>query len=194
MAFNLSEIRDYIRVEADIQGLKEYTVLIDAMINQELRQFTGKSKYQEMYDTTTFTVADPTVNTFSLPVDFQMFDTLTYVQPSDTNTTPLNLTQGKGLNICANGKPMYYRRQGNVFFVYPYLNLCLNDQLVLGYYKFATLQNETDLFPVESLEKAVIQKVIARMLAKVSSQRAQMAQMEAKEAYQDSRVENAGNS
>lgn len=189
----LSEIRDYIRVEAEIQGIGEYSVLIDDMINDELRQYTGKSKYFEMQESQTFTIVEPVVNAFSLPVDFQMFDTVTWVRPWDANFTPLELTQGKGKIIPAEGRPEYYRRQGSQFFVYPYLGLCLNDLIVLGYYKFATLQLETDIFPVPSLEKAVKQKVISRLLMKTSTQRAQFAKMEAKEAYQDSRNENAGN-
>lgn len=195
MSFNLSEIRDYIRVEADIAGLKEYTVLIDAMVNEELRRFTGKSKYPEMWTSTTFTVPDPVVNVFSLPVDFQLFDSVTYISSEGFSLgwPPRNLSHGKVSGfVPAIGKPEYYRRQGNQLFVYPFLDMCLNDQIVLAYYKFVTLQQETDLFPVDSLEKAVIQKVMARMLSKVSSDRAQMANLEAKEAYQDSRAQDAG--
>lgn len=190
---NLSEIRDYIRTEADIQGLREYTVLIDLIINQELKQFTGKSKYDEMKESTTITLPFPVVNAFDLPADFQLFDTVTWTRPWDANFTPLELTQGKGKVICAEGHPEYYRRQGNQFFVYPYLGMEPNDQIVLGYYKFATLILDTDEFPVLSLEKAVIQKAMKRMLSKISTQRAELAGQEAKEAYLDSRVENAGN-
>lgn len=189
----LAEIRDYIRVEAGVKGIGEYSVLIDNMINQELRRFTGRSKYFEMQTTETFTISSlPVVNAFSLPVDFQLFDFVTWVRPWDSNFTPLNLTAGKGLMIPAEGDPTYYRRQGSQIFVYPYLGLCLNDQIILGYYKSQILQAETDEFPVPSLEMAVIQRVISR-LPSVSTEEKQAAAMEAKATYIDSRSENAGN-
>ena len=189
----LSEIRDYIRVEGEIKGIGEYSVLIDYLINTELRQYTGKAKFNEMQvpSPVVFTISDPTVNSFTLPSDFQLFDFVVWARPDDTNITPLNLTPGRGISF-GHGIPEYYRSQGANFFVYPFSDLCLNDTITLGYYKTVILQNETDEFPVPSLEKAVIQKVISR-LPTISTAKQQSCLAEAKQAFLDARAEYAGN-
>jgi len=192
---NLSEIRDLIRAEAGIQGLDEYTTLIDAILNQELQQITGKSKYEELRTNFTFTSIADGMYEFDLPEDFQLFADLYFFQNGDDPELGRSLVAGirgrSAVNIA--GYPTYYVIMGRKLQVYPYTDFYLDDYLKLAYYKKPVLVNDTDEFPVPSLEKSVQQAVMARMLRQVDTKRSQMAKADANEAYLASRAENAAN-
>lgn len=194
---NLSEIRDLIRAEANIEGLGEYTSTIDNLINVELQRLTGKSKYAQLLTEYTFTsVADGTFQ-FDLPDNFQLFGTLSFVpyQNSLAYGTPYELSKGFewGYLTQTMGCPKFWHRVGNSFRIYPYTDFYINDSLVLSYYKRPELLLDADVFPVDSLIPAVQQYVIARMLVMTDTKRAALTRQNANSAYLDTRSEDAGN-
>lgn len=193
---NLSELRDLIRAEASIGGFEEYTNLIDFQVNQELQRFTGKSKYEELRTSTTFTVSTAESHLFALPDDYQLFDSLLFT-PANVSLPfgPVTLSRGivGRFSLNSSGAPLYWARYGAQLQVYPYTDVAINDTLFLSYYKKVTLTLDTDEFPVPSLEKAVQQAVMARLVRMKDSRKAQQFKAEAQEAYLDSRAQNAGN-
>lgn len=194
---NLSEMRDYIRAEANLSGAKEYSTLIDSIINQELQAITGKAKYADLFipDFVFTSPADQT-HSFDIPADLQILDSVTFNRSDDINPQR-GYTLSRGIRgmwqVNANGYPKYYTRENGFFQIYPYTSFFLNDFVTLGYYKRPTLQAETDQFPVQSLEKAVIQATIGRMLRLVDTKRAMMASQDAAKAYIESRAEDVTN-
>lgn len=194
---NLSELRDLIRAEANIQGLDEYTTLIDAIINQELQRITGKSKYQELLTEFTYTSALTGTYGFDLPADFQLWDFITFspIEGSLAYGRPFNLSKGFARGHLTNtyGVPQFFHRVGNRFNVYPFTEFYLNDRLILSYYKRPVLLLDSDVFPVESLIPAVQQYVMARMLGMTDSKKSLIVRRNAEGAYIDSRSEDAGN-
>jgi len=192
---NLSEIRDLIRAEANIQGLGEYTNLIDNLINNELQRITGKSKYTELLEEETYTLAAAEEFEFTLPADFQLFNEVRY-SPETVNppwAVPYPLTQGKETLFISEGyKTQYWFRKGNVFQVYPYSELVIGDQFILSYYKRPELLADADIFPVASLANVVQLYVMARMMRLRDTKASLLMKAEADQAYKDSRSEAAG--
>lgn len=195
---NLSEIRDLIRAEANIEGLGEYTNLIDALVNEELGRLTGTAPYAELITETVLTSLVDATFEFALPVDFQILDRIVFV-PNAANPASYgsSYTLDKGLQrgylTQIEGRPLYYRRFGTKVRVYPYTQFYANDSLNLSYYKRPVLTLDTDLFPVESLIPPVRQYVMARMLAMTDTKKAQYARGNANTALIAARAENAGN-
>lgn len=189
----LAEIRDLIRAEANLQGLDEYTVLIDSILNQELQQMTGKSKYTELLDSDTLTSTGDGMHLFSLPADFQLFGDLQYFQSGELQSIPLGQGIRNQYQAHIEGYPQYYAIVGTQLQIYPYSSFYLGDYLILGYYKKPQLVLDSDVFPVSSLEKAVIQATMGRMLRMVDTKRAQMATADADKAWIESRAINVAN-
>lgn len=193
---NLAEIRDLVKAEAALNGFKSNNVLIDSMINQELSAITGKSKYVELLTEFNYPPLTDEQYAFELPEDFQIFESLTYFRNSNTDperitTLSLGLRTRGYLNY--SGSPQFYNRIGNTFKVYPYTEVYDDDSLTLAYYKKVTLIEDTDLFPVESLEKSVIQMVMSRLLRARDSKQSMMAKQEGIQAWKESRSQDAGN-
>lgn len=193
---NLSEIRDLIRAEANIQGLGEYTNLIDNLINNELQRITGKSKFTELLNTKTYLLSVEGEFTFTLPDDFQLFNALTY-NPSVVNNPwakPYNLTYSKLLkyDTAIEGKPLYWMRQGNFLFVAPNIDSFIGDEFILSYYKRPELLEDNDIFPVPSLANVIQLYVMARMMRSRDTKASIMMKTEADQAYRDSRSEAFG--
>lgn len=189
----LAELRDLVRAEANIQGLKEYSTMIDASINQELSRLTGKSKYEELRAQQIYTTTGIAQNTFLLPVDYQHIISATYNAFNSNQTCQLGKGNATMLEVVKCGWPYYYARQGLNLIVYPYMDVAVGDILTLDYYKKVILTLDADSFPVPSLELPVIQFVIARMLSMTDTRKAQFAAEKAEETYRDTRAENAGN-
>ncbi len=194
---NLSEIRDLIRAEANIEGIGEYSTLIDALINEELQRVTGTAHFAELLTETTLSVAANEQYEFDLPADFQLLDRIIYV-PSEASRAfsgPFPLDRGfpRGWLTNTNGRPQFYSRFGSKLRIYPYTESYLNDELSLSYYKKVTLSADTDEFPVDSLLPVVRQYVMGRLLAMTDSKKAMLARQNANTAYIGSRAENAGN-
>lgn len=200
----LAELRALISSEANIKGLREYQTLIDWLINQELFRLTGKSKYAAMWEqaTTTISVVPIAPYTFALPTDYQLIDTLVYQQNPLSNNSLGQWTLYKG-NVNGGlltespisssfGLPRYYARQASNLSVYPWAGIQLGDNFILSYYKTVTLQNDTDVFPVESLEQPIQLFVIGRLLAMTDTQKATLALRLAETARVDSRVQETG--
>lgn len=192
---NLSEIRDLIRAEAGIPGIFEFDSLIDTIINQELRELTGKSKYQEMRRSAQITYTNDRLHEFPLPEDFQLMDKINYWHDGDEEGDVLELSKGRSSQWMSltMGTPLYYERVGTNLQIYPYSDATVNDTLTISYYGFTVLTLDTDEFPVLSLEKAAIQFAMARFLRATDTKRAQMAAAEGEKAWRDSRVEDAAN-
>lgn len=189
----LAEIRDLIRGESNIQGLKEYGTIIDAAINQELSRMTGKSRYEDLRTSTIFTVVSTEEYAFPLPVDYQHLISVSYTAYNSNCTYQLGKGLASQVELNRWGRPRYFARYASQLFVYPYPDIDVNDIFQLDYYKKVILVNDADEFPVISLEQAVIQAVMARMIAMTDTSKAQFAKQLAEEAYKDSRAENAGN-
>lgn len=193
---NLSEMRDLIRAEANLEGAKEYSTLIDSIINQELQALTGKAKYAELLSSYVFTSPADQTHSFPIPTDFQLIDSVTFNRFDDINPNRgYTLSRGiRGMwqsNI--NGYPKYYTREAGFFQIYPYTSFFLNDFVTVSYYRKPILILETDEFPIVSIEKAVIQATMGRMLRLVDTKRAQLATQDAEKSFMESRAEDAGN-
>lgn len=196
---NLSEIRDLIRAEANIEGLDEYQTLIDNLINQELQRLTGLAPYAELLTEATLTWTVDGQFDFDLPTDFQLLNRIIYV-PNPTNTAsaaygnpfPLDKGFSQGFQTCPNGVPQFYHRFGTKLRIYPYLSSYTGDSLTLSYYKKPELVLDGDLFPVDSLIPPVQQFVMARMLRMTNTQKARDTQANANQALIAARAQNAG--
>lgn len=193
---NLSELRDLIRSEADIQGLSEYTNLIDQLINMELQRQTGKAKYNELLVEELFTATADEEFTFDLPADYQLLNKLTFA-PAETSrwyANPYDLDKGHptGYRSTTEGSPQFFSRVGSTIKVYPYTGIYINDTLILSYYKKPELLLDDDLFPVESLINVVQQYVMARMLRLRNTKASVLVAKDADRAFFDSRAEAAG--
>lgn len=188
----LAEIRDLIRGEANIQGLKEYGTIIDAAINQELSRLTGKSRYEDLRTFVPFTTSADEQFTFSLPEDVQHIVSVSYTAYNSNCSYLLGRGVSSFVELHWQGFPKFYARSGANLLVYPYSNIYINDAFQLDYYKKVILTLDGDEFPVISLEQPVIQAVMARMLAMTDTTKAQFAKQLSEEAYKDSRAENAG--
>lgn len=194
---NLSELRDLIRAEATIGGLRQYDPMIDAIINQELFSMTGKSKYEELSENEVFTSPANCTYQFNLPSDFQLIGSIVYKRPLtdpcfSSILSPANIQKNQW-ELYSYGRPLYYKRVGMQLWVYPYTEFYSGDTLGFTYYKKPLLLLDTDEIPVPQLEKALIQAVIGRMLMMTDSKRAQVALAQANRAWQDVRAHNAGN-
>jgi len=191
---NLSEIRDLIRAEAGIAGLDEYTTLIDSMINQELQEITAKSKYEVLRTSVTFTsVADETYE-FDLPEDFQLVADVYFRESANDLPDRLLVAGIRGRTLAdPEGAPRNYVIVGDKFQVYPYTRFYTDDAVILSYYKRPVLAADTDEFPIPSIEKAVQQLTMARMLRMVDTKRAQMAKAAGDESWRTSRAEHGAN-
>lgn len=194
MAIVLAELVDMVRSEANIEGFKEMTNLIVNILNQELQRFTGKGKFEELRTDLTVDLSADEQFQIPLPADFQLFGAITYYKSGDL-TTGLQLSKGQGFGYQEGlqGTPRYFTRYGNSYInVYPALGTLLEDRLVLSYYKKPQMLLDTDPLQVPSLETAVVQATIGRMLRMTSTQRAQLATREAHSAFNDARAQNAG--
>lgn len=192
---NLAEIRDMIRAEAGLQGLDEYTALIDAILNQELQATTGKAKYQELLTSATLTSLADGQSLYTLPSDFQLLASANFHQSGDDPEFGYDLAQGRatGWKTSINGYPRYYSIVAGTIRFYPYTDFYLNDYVTLEYYKRPVLILDTDEFPIPSLEKTIQQLVMARLLRQIDSKKAQMAKAEGNLAFMESRAEHAAN-
>lgn len=190
---NLSEIRDLVRAEGNIEGLREHQTLIDNVINQELQRFTGKAKYSELRTNFTYNLIADAEYQLSLPADFQLFDALLYYR-SDDLEKGLELSKGNlhGYERGQNGHPIYFTRYGlNKIYIYPATDTLIGDRLVLSYFKKPEMLLDTDSLPVPSLEAAVQQAVMGRILRMTDTRKAQLATQESKQAFFDSRAADA---
>lgn len=194
---NLSELRDLVRAEATIGGLRQYDTMIDAIINQELFSMTGKSKYEELREDILFTSPVDATYQFDLPSDFQLIGSIVYKRPlTDIGYSSILSPANIQKNLWEKyqyGNPLYYKRVGPQLWVYPYTEFYAGDTIDLVYYKKPLLVLDEDELPVPQLEKALIQAVIGRMLMMTDSKRAQVALVQANRAWQDVRAQNAGN-
>lgn len=189
----LAEMRDLIRAEAGVEGLKSYTTLIDSIINQEYQRLTGKSKYVQLYTTATLTPLVDESHTFDLPTDFQHWAAVRYFYP---------LTDPDGVELYAGlpgrdgeiteGYPKYFYRNALSILFYPYGGILIGDSFILEYYKKQTLSVETDEMLIPSLETVVMQFAMARMLRMTDTKKAMLVKRDAEQAYLDTRAENAG--
>ena len=189
---NLSELRDIIRSEADIQGLREYQNLIDNLINQEMQRFTAKGKFPELIEEFSFSFVDDMTSKLEIPVDFQSLQSLTYYPQTVEQGIPLGGGTSFGFYQNFGGSPKFYTRIGNSFYVYPYSNTLIGDSLKLTYYKKPEMLLDTDELQVPILETAIVQAVMGRMLSKVDTNRAQLAKAEANRAFIDARAQTMG--
>lgn len=195
---NLGELRNLIRAEAGIQGLDEYSALIDAILSQELRAATGKGNFEELRsDVTTIVTTADAQHDFTLPVDFQTLACANFMANSQSNSYPLYSGRAAEFNRSQNGSPRFFIIQGTdgakKLRLYPFSSVVIGDSLVFEYYKLPNLTLDTDIFPVPSLEKSIQQAVMARLLRQVDTKRAQMAKAEANQGFSEARAENAGN-
>lgn len=192
---HLSEMRDLIRGEANIQGLKEYGTLIDSIINQELQALTGKAKYEELSTIQVFSLSVDGQGQFTLPVDFQLMGNVNYTRPNEDPDFSCNLSPGSKSNYLTHlmGWPQYYRRVGSQLLIYPYTDTLLGEVITLQYYKKPILSLDADLLPVESLEKTLIQLAMGRMLRMTDTKRAQMATADGKQTWLETRAQDANN-
>lgn len=193
---NLSELRDLIRAEANINGLDEYSNLIDNLINQELQRLSGKSKYTELLFSVGYAATVLEEHSFDLPSDYQLFDYLAFTRyndPDPQHIVVLDKGISQGLFSRPNGTPQFYIRGSATFTIYPYTEIVIGDSLLLSYYKRPELLDDDDLFPVPSLESVVQLYVIARMWRMKDTARSREAFAAADRAYRDSRSEYAGN-
>lgn len=194
---NLSEIRDLVRAEASIAGLRQYDTMIDSIINQELFSITGKSKYAELIEDEVFTSPVDCTYQFSLPVDFQLIGSIVYRRPlTDVDFSSILSPANIQKNLWETnklGRPLYYKKVGLQLWVYPYTEFYMGDTLDLTYYKKPLMVLDTDEFPIPQLEKALIQAVIGRMLMMTDSKRAQVALAQADKAWKDVRSHEARN-
>lgn len=191
---NLAEMRDLVRAEANLQGLNEYTVLIDSIINQELQELTQKSNYDVLRETVVFTASVDGENSFDLPDDFQRISTLDYLPTGNTPPCGYSLSRGTKDNYLTNtqGYPKYFVTLQRKLQIYPYTSFFINDTLSLAYYKKPVLVLDTDEFPVDSLIKSVQQLTMGRLLRMIDTKRAQMATADGGKAWLSSRSD-AGN-
>lgn len=191
---NLSELRDLVRAEAGIEGDDIYQVLIDAIINQEYNRISGKSKYNELHDEVTFTATAVEEFEFTLPDDYQLFDTLTYLAASDTIEHTCVLSKGTNprAGIQWSGSPKFWYRNGSILKVYPYTDVSIGDTLILGYYKKQILVDDADELLVPMLEKTILLSSIARLAAMKDTRKGQVIAQNANVAYLETRSENAG--
>lgn len=201
---NLSEIRDNIRAECDIKGLREYQTLIDWMVNQELIRMTGKAKYADLWTQVITTAATPAVYTFPLPSDYLLFESLIYQQqPLSANTLgQWPLAQGfqngwivaggvQGWNTTW-GYPRYYARAAGNMTVYPYQGVQIGDNFILSYYKKVIISLDTDEIPVPSLELPIQLQVIGRLQKMTDTAKASVSLRLAESARVDTRAREAG--
>jgi hypothetical protein len=193
---NLAELRDLIRAEAGLQGLDEYTSLIDAILNQELQATTGKAKYEELRTSVVLTATGDGQNSFDLPNDFQLLASADFHRSGDDPAHGYDLAQGKqtGYQTSIDGAPRFYSILGRSLRVYPFTGLYLGDYINFDYYKRPVLVLDADEFPIPSLEKSIQQLVMARLLRQVDTKKAQMAKMEGNQGFIESRAEHAANS
>lgn len=187
----LAELRDLIRAEAGLNGLNEYTALIDNIVNQELQELTQKSNYPILLTAQIFTSPADGTSVFTLPADFQRLSSLDYL-PNPISAGVIRgyqLSRGTKNGYLTNtcGYPYYYSINGLSLQIYPYTSFFLNDTLTLSYYKRPQLILDDDEFPIPSLEKAVQQLSMGRLLRMVDTKRAQMATLEGKQAWLSSR-------
>lgn len=193
---NLSELRDLIRAETDIQGLREYQNLIDNLVVQELRRLTGKSKYTELSEDYVFTSSVVNTFSFSLPSDFQLFGSLIYQPNTAVNNFCGNRPLAKGFQdgylTRINGFPQFYARKANTLFFYPYNSMSIGDSMLLSYYKRPDLMLDTDEFPVESLIPAVSTFVMSRMMMMKDTSKGIALRQTAELLWKDTRSEHAG--
>lgn len=189
---NLSQIRDLIAAESDKDDFPLH--VIDIYINQHLQELTGKSKYEELRTEVLFSFAGPTIlSEFDLPADFQLFESLTFNEfPNDPDWRPRTMFASK-LYPYQYGSPRFYTRQGNKIKIFPWSEYTSQQSISLWYYKRPTLVNNDDVFPVPSLERAVIEYVVARILRMSSTAQAAVRSREGDKAYLASRAEDAGN-
>lgn len=192
----LAELRDLIRAEAGLNGLNEYTALIDNIILQELREITQKSNYPILFTSFVYTNAVEATSEFALPVDFQRLSSLDYAPDpfSQSVIRGYQLSRGtkNGYLTNTNGYPYYYSINGLNLQIYPYTNFFVGDTLTLSYYSLPSLSLDDDEFPVPSVEKAVQQLAMGRLLRMVDTKRAQMATADGGKAWLASRSD-AGN-
>ncbi len=192
----LAELRDLIRAEAGLNGLNEYASLIDNIINQELCELTQKSNYPILFETLVFTSPADETSVFELPADFQRLSSLDYLP--DPNSQSIlggyQLSRGtkNGYLTNTNGYPYYYSINGLSLQIYPYTSFFINDTITLSYYRKPSLILDDDEFPIPSLEKAVQQLTMGRLLRMVDTKRAQMATADGQKAWLSSRSD-AGN-
>lgn len=194
----LSELRDLIRVEAEIPGTEIIGTTLDALINQALYAITGKSPFSEMRTEENFTITTDDEHTFTLPEDFQHFDKVIYAPPTTSPSfcspaRTLFVGNSGGLQKRIFGSPTYYLRAGNELIVYPYTGgIYVNDVFVLSYYKFMALVNDDDIFPIISLIPVVTQMVLERIMRTSSTKQSIVAGAGAMKSFQDARSLDAG--
>jgi hypothetical protein len=193
----LAELRDLIRAEAMIQGIREYQNLIDWLINQELTKLTGKHKYSDLITSYIFTASVDQTSSFSLPSDYQLLENMMYLPNPDINpqwTNAKQLVKGIYSTFLQNfqGYPNFYVIQGQTIFVYPYTAFNTGDQINLSYYKRPQLLNDSDVIPVPALENVLQLFVMARMWFMKDTAKGQVMRGMANEALIAARAEYAG--
>lgn len=189
----LAEIRDLIRAEAQVEGDVTYQVLLDNMINQELLALTGKGRYRELQEESTYTISTNEQHEFTLPTDFQLLENLTYER--DDDLYPIKtLSIGKEPRVSLNlrGTASYYYRRANKILVYPYQEIVIGDIFTLFYYKKHTLTDDDDELLVESLARPLILSCSARILRLKDTRGAMILKSDANQAFRDSRAQEFG--
>lgn len=185
---NLSELRDIVRSEANIPGDIQYQNLLDFIINQELRRFTGKGKYKDLQTTAEFVMVDEQ-NSVDVPEDFQLFEAILYQRSAQTTSCTLGKGSAVGFLQGKSGLPEFYSKNGEAFNFYPSTSVVAGDTIILVYYKLPNLLNDEDELPVVSLETALIEASISRILRMSDSDKAMLARQEANQAFRDSRAD-----
>ena len=185
---NLSELRDSIRVEGNIEGFERYANMIDNFINQELQRFTGKAPFPDLRTSANFILASEQ-SSIAVPDDFQLIDCLVYTRDSDERSWQLAKGKNPQGQLGFQGYPKFYTRAGANFNIYPFSGVAALDTIDLYYYSLPELVDDTDELPVPALETAVIQAALSRILMLSDTKKAMAARQQAKEAFVDSRAQ-----
>ncbi len=183
----LGELRDLIRAEANIEGVREYQNLIDNIINQELQRMTGLAKFPELQTSvnTTLTVGQSILD---LPNDFQQLATLFYTKLGDTKAKELELSKCIYSVDDRFLTPRYYTRVSTGYTLFPYAGISAGDTTLLVYYYKPELLLDTDELQIPALETAIIQFTMGRMLRMKDTRKAQFATSEGNKAFMQARA------
>lgn len=188
---NLSELRDVIRVEAGIKDPEAYTATLDRLINTTFRKYTGMNKYPELRMDNILVIPASEQTEYALPEDFQHFGGLFY---NDKSINLYGQTQNpsRSHGVLSDTAVRYAEIVGTSLFILPGQRIITTDTLILKYYGYVDLTEETDEHPLRAMEDVVINAVSARMLFITESARAKGAMQLERDAYNKLRAEYAG--
>lgn len=182
----LQELRDAIRIEAEMPGDNTYDYYLDLLIQRELNQQTGLNKYNEaiVLDETIAWVGGNTPY-IALPTDLQHLDYDQVRYYRDTEFWFLKRRPARWATSI--GDAIYFQRtnSGTTQQLYFTPNADVNyatDSIVINYWRKLTWNVDGDECPIPQLTP-VIQHAVAKRVAKLQStnnfERSAIAQREA---------------